>query len=288
MIKRFVVECEGYRIKRYLKEKGFSDLIFKEIRRGNGQFLVNDQIVDNHYLLHTNDLLEVVTPMSVQGENIVSTMHDFEILYEDSYILIINKEANLATIPTKEHFTQSLANYVMSYYKRNGIASNIHFVSRLDAPTSGIIMLAKCGYVTSLLQDTIITKKYLLETTSIVNPPEGIIELGIQKDPDSVIKRYTTNEFINSKTIYRTIKTTSNHSFIEATLCTGKTHQLRLHFLSLNAPIVGDILYGEKTLDSVLHLHSYHLEFIHPVTNKEIIINCYPKWFSEDDFTKSI
>lgn len=282
MILRYKIEESGYRIKRYLEKKGIPDQVFKEIRSGNGQYLVNDQIVDNHFLLNPGDLLEVVMPASDQGENIVSTMGEFEIVYEDSYLLIINKEPNIATIPTKEHFTNSLANYVMSYYKRNGILANTHFVSRLDAPTSGLIMLAKNGYMTTLLQNTKITKKYLLETTNIVNPSEGIIELGIEKDPTSVIKRYTTTEFINSKTVYKTLYTKDNHSFIEALLCTGKTHQLRLHFLSKDAPIVGDILYGEETKDGILHLHSYYLEFIHPITKEVINLKTLPNWINKD------
>lgn len=282
MIVRFTIEEEGYRIKRYLIKKGIPDHVFKEIRSGNGQYLVNDQIVDNHFLLHKGDLLEVVMPASDQGENIVSTLGNFEIVYEDSYLLIINKEPNIATIPTKEHFTNSLANYVMSYYKRNGILANIHFVSRLDAPTSGLIMLAKTSYMTTLLQNTNITKKYLLETSNIVEPFEGIIELGIEKDPNSVIKRYTTTEFINSKTVYKTLYQENNHSFIEALLCTGKTHQLRLHFLSKNAPIVGDMLYGEETEDGILHLHSYYLEFIHPITKETLSFTTYPTWYNKD------
>lgn len=281
MIVRFIIEEEGYRIKRYLVKKGIPDHVFKEIRSGNGQYLVNDQIVDNHFLLHKGDLLEVVMPASDQGENIVSTLGDFEIVYEDSYLLIINKEPNIATIPTKEHFTNSLANYVMSYYKRNGILANIHFVSRLDAPTSGLIMLAKTSYMTTLLQNTNITKKYLLETSNIVEPCEGIIELGIEKDPTSVIKRYTTTDFINSKTVYKTLYQENNHSFIEALLCTGKTHQLRLHFLSKNAPIVGDMLYGEETEDGILHLHSYYLEFVHPITKETLSFTTYPSWYKE-------
>ena len=282
MIVRFKIEESGYRIKRYLVKQGIPDHVFKEIRSGNGQYLVNDQIVDNHFLLKPGDLLEVVMPASDQGENIVSTLGDFEIVYEDSYLLIINKEANIATIPTKEHFTNSLANYVMSYYKRNCILANIHFVSRLDAPTSGLIMLAKTSYMTTLLQNTSITKKYLLETSNVVIPDEGIIELGIEKDPTSVIKRYTTTEFINSKTVYKTLYVENNHSFIEALLCTGKTHQLRLHFLSKDAPIVGDMLYGEETPDGILHLHSYYLEFIHPVTKELISLKTYPDWINKD------
>lgn len=281
MIIRYQIEKEGYRIKRYLEEQGISDQVFKAIRKGNGQFLVNDQIVDNHFLLHIGDQLEVVMPSSDQGENIISVLGPLDIVYEDAYLLIINKAANIACIPTKEHFNNSLANYVMSYYKRNGILANIHFVSRLDAPTSGLIMLAKNPYMTHLLQHTQIIKKYLLETTEIVTPKDGTIELGIKKCEDSVIKRTFCNDFINSKTVYRTLETINNHSIIEALLCTGKTHQLRIHFLSKNTPIVGDILYGTPTNDGILHLHSYHLEFEHPVTHKNIILETYPDWYKK-------
>ena len=283
MILRYTITEEGYRLKRYLALKGIPDNIFKEIRRGNGQFIVNDQTVDNHYLLKPGDKLELVLPATTEGENIVSVMHDFEILYEDSYLLIINKEPNLACIPTKEHFTSSLANYVLSYYKRTGILANIHFVNRLDAPTSGIVILAKNGYMVHLMQETEVLKQYILETKGIVEPSEGTIELGILKDPDSVIKRYTTTDFINSKTIYKTLYNKDGNSFIEATLCTGKTHQLRLHFLSKGHPIIGDILYGDETPDGILHLHSYHLEFIHPVTKEKISLTTYPSWYEKQD-----
>ena len=81
--------------------------------------------------------------------------------------------------------------------------------------------------------------------------------------------------------MYKTLKTVGNHSFIEALLCTGKTHQLRLHFLSKGAPIVGDMLYGEETPDGILHLHSYYLEFVHPITKEVIHLESYPTWYEK-------
>lgn len=281
MIVRYIIEDEEIRVKRFLINKVIPDNIVKEIRRGNGQYIVNDQTVDNHYLMKKGDKLEIVMPETSPGENIVSINHPFEIVYEDSYLLIINKECNLATIPTREHFTNSLANYVMSYYRQNGILANIHFVSRLDAPTSGLIMLAKNGYVVHLLQSTLITKRYLLEVKGILDKKEGIIELGLTKDPNSIIKRKVTDEFINSKTVYKVIDEQNGNSMIDALLCTGKTHQLRLHFENMGHPIIGDELYGEEELDGILHLHSYHLEFIHPVTNKKLVFETYPDWYKK-------
>ena len=207
-------------------------------------------------------------------------MNKFEIVYEDSYLLIINKESNLATIPTRKHYTNSLANYVMSYYKRMGIVANIHFASRLDAPTSGLIMLAKNSYVLTLLKDANITKKYMLEVNGHIPLKSGVIECGITKEEGSIIKRCVTNEFVNSKTIYEVKGEYNDTSLVEATLCTGKTHQLRVHFSSMGHPIIGDELYGVKRDDGILHLHSYYLEFTHPIKKEKMSFTTKPKWLN--------
>lgn len=279
MIKRFIIEEEEILLKEFLQKNHFFANTIKDIKQLNGQYLVNDQSVENWYKLKKGDTLEVVLPVSYQGSNIRSIKGDFEILYEDSYILIINKENNIASIPTREHYDKSLANYVMSYYKRVGIVANIHFVGRLDFATSGIIVLAKNPYVMALMKETDILKEYLLEVKGNFDRQNGIIECGIEKDPTSIIKRRVTNEFINSKTVYELIKQSENSSTIKAKLVTGKTHQLRLHFSSIGFPIIGDELYGTKEEDNILHLHSYHIEFIHPVTHQLIDISTYPKWF---------
>lgn len=277
MILRYQIN-EEIRIKDFLKKEHYPSNIITKIQ-SIGQYLVNDQTVSNWYLMKPGDLLEVVIPATLSGKNITSVKGDLDIVYEDSYLLIVNKPNNLATIPTREHFDKSLANYVMSYYKRVGIVANIHFVGRLDAPTSGLIMLAKNSLVLTLLKKSTIIKKYLLETSKIVTPPSGIIESGIVRDEESIIKRKNVDDLINSKTIYETKEVNSQTSIIEATLCTGKTHQLRLHFLKLGCPIVGDELYGEKSEDGILHLHSSYLSFVHPVTQERLTFTSFPDWY---------
>lgn len=277
MIKRYIAEKE-MPIKDFLLEKGFTENIAKELKNGNGQILVNDQSVENWYQIKPNDLVEIVLPTSNQGENIISTKHNFEILYEDSYILIINKENNLASIPTRNHYANSLSNYVMSYYKRKGIRANIHCIGRLDYATSGIIMFAKNPYIADVIKKQQIDKKYILEVQGLIPVDKGIITNGIKKDPTSIIKRIVTDEFINSKTSFEVLDRTNDTTLVMATLHTGKTHQLRLHFASLGFPIIGDELYGKPTTDQILHLHSAHLEFTHPVTGEIVSINSRPKW----------
>ncbi len=285
MIKRFIVEDEEVVLKDFLQKKKIFSNQLKDIKQGNGQLLVNDQNVENWYVLKKNDIVEIVFPFSICGNNIRPVRRPFEILYEDSYLLIINKENNLATIPTRMHFDRSLANYVMAYYKEKGILSNIHFVGRLDYATSGIIILAKSPYILGLMKEIKIVKKYLLEVKGHLSNKQGEIVTGIKKDENSVIKRKLTDEFINSRTSYKVIFEDNDKSIIEAVLHTGKTHQLRLHFSSIGFPIIGDELYGKKEDDNILHLHSYYICFNHPILKKEIILDNMPIWANK--ITKS-
>ncbi len=282
MIFRYNID-EEITVNDYLKKVNIPSNVLSSLKSSNGQILVNDQTVSIIYMMKKGDLLEIVFPSSNQGENITSVKGDFKIVYEDSYLLIIDKANNLACIPTRKHYNHSLANYVMSYYKRMGIVANIHFVSRLDAPTSGLIILAKNSYMLTLMKNTMLNKYYLLEVHGSIKPDEGIIETGIEKDPESIIKRRITNAYINSKTIYKTISKTDSNSIIEALLVTGKTHQLRLHFSNLGYPIVGDLLYDETNNDesSILHLHSYEVEFIHPITKEKMKFTSYPNWYKK-------
>lgn len=278
MIFRYEID-EKILVKDYLKKMGIPSNVITCLKSDNGQLLVNDQSVLGNYEMNSGDLLEVVFPASTKGENIKSVKGDFKIIYEDSYLLIIDKPNDLATIPTRKHYTNSLANFVMSYYKQKGIQANIHFISRLDAPTSGIIMLAKNSYMLTLMQNTNIEKYYLAELNGHLEKKEGLIELGIEKDPDSIIKRRITKNFINSKTIYKVKEEKKVTTIVEAKLCTGKTHQLRLHFAYLNHPIIGDLLYNGDD-NSPLHLHSYKTKFIHPITKEIKEFISYPTWYN--------
>ena len=133
-----------------------------------------------------------------------------------------------------------------------------------------------------LMKNAKITKKYLIEVEGILEQ-SGIIETGIRRISEDTIKREVTFDFVNSKTEYKVLGKNAfsdKTTFVEATLHTGKTHQLRLHFNHLGFPIVGDSLYGNKNEEGILHLHSYFLDFIHPVTNNNISLSLILAKFS--------
>ena len=141
--------------------------------------------------------------------------------------------------------------------------------------TSGIVVVAKNIYIADAMKQAISTKKYILMVQGIIKE-NGEIVTGIEKDKDSIIKRTTTNKN-NAITKYEVLKEYVDKTLISATLVTGKTHQLRVHFSSINHPILGDKLYGNDDYE-YLHLHSTYLEFTHPITKKRVEINSYPSW----------
>lgn len=272
MILKFKIEKE-LTIKDFLQEH-ITARLFKILSQNPNSFVVNNQIVKNYYILKPNDLLEVVIPV-LDSSHIIPNNKTFEILYEDEYLLIINKEKDVATIPTRNHYKESLANFVRSYYLQKGISSGIHFVNRLDMATSGIVVVAKNIYIADKMKSCILTKKYTLLVHGNISINGEIIS-GIDKSDDSIIKRTTTNKN-NAITKYEVLKEYKEYTLLSAILVTGKTHQLRVHFSSINHPILGDKLYGDDNFEH-LYLHSTYLEFVHPVTNLKLEINSNPSW----------
>lgn len=271
MILNYLIK-EEIILKNYLNSL-FTSRMIKVLNSHNNSYIVNDQVVKNYYVLKPNDVLQVVIP-TILSEHIIPVNSPIEILFEDNYLLILNKPNNVASIPTRMHYDKSLANFVMGYYKQKAYNFGIHFVNRLDFATSGIIMIAKNPYIADLMKTKIIQKKYILKLHGQLRG-NGLIKTNIEKAEDSIIKRKATS---GSKAItyYSVLETNENESVVEAILATGKTHQLRIHFKELGHPIIGDCLYNDDSGD--LFLHSTELKFTHPVTSEIIKIKKKPNW----------
>lgn len=271
MILKYLIE-EEIVLKNYLSSI-FTSRMIKVLNNNENSYIVNDQVVKNYYVLKPNDILQVVIP-TILSDHIVPVNKPLDILFEDNYLLILNKPNNIASIPTRMHYDKSLANFVMGYYKQKAYNFGIHFVNRLDFATSGIIMIAKNPYIADLMKTKIIQKKYILKVHGQLRG-NGIIKTNIEKAEDSIIKRIAT---AGSKAItyYSVLETHEDYSIVEAILATGKTHQLRIHFKELGHPIIGDNLYNNDSGD--LFLHSTELKFNHPISNEVINIKKKPNW----------
>ena len=171
------------------------------------------------------------------------------------------------------HYQYHLSGMIYKYFKENNIKSTVHFVNRLDYETSGLIIIAKHQYIHHLFNYVKINKYYYCIVENILKDKKGIIDKPILKLENDPKKRIIDEKGKRSITEYEVIKEFNNFSLINVHLLTGRTHQIRLHFSSIGHPLIGDTLYN-STFDNNgdILLFSYHLDFIHPITNKEINI----------------
>ena len=195
-----------------------------------------------------------------------------EILFEDEYIIVVNKPAEFLSVPGI-HVQDSVQSRIQTMYPHIDSPLIIH---RLDMSTSGILVLAKTKDAHQFIQEQFINhtiiKRYSALLDGIVNNLEGIIDLPLRVDLDDRPRQVVCYEYGKpAKTKYKVINIENNKTRIHFFPLTGRTHQLRIHSahnLGLNAPIVGDDLYGTKK--DRLHLHAGYIKFIHPAT-KQII-----------------
>ena len=255
-----------------------SRLLSKLIR--NKKILVNGDIFDTRLKCSVEDELFIDFSFEEDNSNIIPTKMDLSIIYEDEWLLVVNKPANIPVHPSMEHFTDSLANGIRFYFDSIGLKKKIRIVNRLDLNTSGLIIIAKCEYIQECLvkemYDNTFKKSYLALASGIFNKKDDVLTFPIARKHGSIIERcvdFENGQF--SITHYRVIKEIDGNSLIVCSLKTGRTHQIRVHMSYIGHPLVGDSLYGDCDIsdfpDGQL-LHCYRLRFIHPITNNLIIL----------------
>lgn len=272
MILKYLI-TEEITIKDFLV-KNLSQNIIKTLNSALVAYIVNDQNVKNYFVMKQGDTLNIVIPPT--PTNVEPKKGELDIVYEDSYLLVVNKPSNLATIPTRRHFNNSLANIVAYYYIQKGINEGVHAVGRLDYATSGLIIFAKGPVVTELMKSHLLKKEYLVEVEGLLEDTE--VYSNIVRDETSIIKRKNTIG-TSAHTSFKLLERKENKTLLLATLHTGKTHQIRLHVLKCGASVVGDELYGSGNVGDILHLHCAKLVFKHPVTSEVITLESKPEWY---------
>lgn len=199
---------------------------------------------------------------------------ELEILYEDQWLLIVNKPAGILSVPGKS----SQASVCQLLQKHNPALTGLITVHRLDMATSGLLLIAKTRDIYHHLQQQFknrtIKKSYIAILDGNIDNDEGIIELPLCLDPWDRPRQIVSPEHGKpSVTRYRVVERNANRTRIVFYPLTGRTHQLRVHAahpLGLNTPILGDTLYGRKA--ERLYLHAESLEFRHPVSHEIIRI----------------
>lgn len=265
-------------IRDFLKsEQQFSRRLLKSIVSAEDLVTLNGSSVRLNKPLAEGDELRVTFPEETIGLNMKPEEINLDIVYEDDVLMIVNKPAKMATIPSFHHPNGTLANGILSHYKKNKIPYTVHIVTRLDRDTSGLVLIAKNSYIHSLLSNSQqkhnISRKYYAIVTGIPVPTEGIIDKNIGRKEGSIIEREVKNTGKIAITYYETEKKISDYSLLDIQLKTGRTHQIRVHLAYIGHPLLGDDLYGRATVDiSRQALHCHKISFQHPITNNWI--NC--------------
>jgi len=272
---------DGLLLRDFLSKHQISKRAVTGIKHRGGFFKVNGKEERVLCQLQTNDTVEVQYPLETANEKIVPYAFPLEIIYEDDYLLLVNKPDGMSTIPSHEHPTQTLANALAYHYAQTNHSGAMHFVTRLDYDTSGLVLVAKHSHIHHLFdraqEKKEIKKEYLALCTGTPTPAQGEINFPIARVPGSVIKREVNPEGQTACTLYRTEQTYANYSRLRLRLLTGRTHQIRVHLSALGHPLLGDSLYGgSQELIKRQALHCYALQFQHPLTGELLQFTCEP------------
>ena len=281
-------EKENVRIDQYLTEE--LDISRSKVQKliKEEKVLVNDKIVSNNYKVKLDDEIEVNDELdfeiTVDAENI-----PLNIVYEDEYLLIVNKESGMVVHPAPGNYSGTLVNALMGKFNLSNDKIRPGIVHRIDKDTSGLLVVAKDDKTHELLGNMIKNKDveriYVALVDGVIKHETGTVDAPIGRDPNNRQKMKVTDE--NSKdavTHFRVLKRFNDSTLIECKLETGRTHQIRVHMNYIGFPICNDPVYGrgKKTTSFGQMLHSKSIRFTHPITKKEIYFECdVPNEFKE-------
>ena len=245
----------------------------------NKLVLLNNKQIDTRSSINIGDNVKIDLNYEEENDNIVPVKMNLDILYEDDCLLIINKPAGIAVHPSILHFEDSLSNGIRFYFDSIGLKKKIRPVNRLDLDTSGIIVFAKNEFVQECLirqmNNNIFKKEYIAIVTGHLKEKSGVINLPIARKENSIIERCISEKGQNAITKYEVIKELDSISVVKCFLETGRTHQIRVHFMAIGHPLIGDSLYGSKSsLINRQALHCYSISFVHPITKEVLNITC--------------
>ncbi len=277
-IMKWIIEKqhEGMLLRDYIRQvQGVSRRILKAIKFEGGLILVNDVEQSVRYVLKEGDEVEIKLPIEKKGNFMVPGEVPLSIIYEDKDIIVLDKQAGVAVLPSYHYPKGTIANGLLAHYEQQNSASTVHIVTRLDKDTSGLMLVAKHRYSHSVLstsqQAGELKRKYQAIVDGALSKTSGTIDAPIGRKEDSIIEREIRENGKRAVTHYRVERNLTGCSFVTVQLETGRTHQIRVHFSSIGHPLYGDSLYGGDV--SVIQrqaLHCYALTFPHPITKQTL------------------
>jgi len=260
-----------------------------------GLVLVNGSTVKANFKVGPGDIVDVKIPISPRPEITMPEEIPLDIIYEDEYLLIVNKPAGMVAHPAYANYTGTLVNALLHHSQKlsnRNEPGRPGIVHRIDKDTSGILVVAKDDVTHAKLAAQFskhtTEREYWAVCWGVLKEKQGTIEKNITRSK-SDRKKYTVSDLEGKTavTLYTVLEEFEFASLIKLNLKTGRTHQIRVHMASINHPIFGDVTYGgnkivygsalpkmKSRIDNLLEimprqaLHAKTLGFYHPHTNE--------------------
>lgn len=261
---------DGKKVKDYLRHyAGVSHRMLCILKREPLGITVNGAHARAIDLLHTGDLLALQLPDDEQTGVSTPTEMPLDVVYEDADILVLNKPAGLAMHETHNHQGDALSNAVAYYLESRNETAVFRAVGRLDKGTSGLVLCAKNKYAAFRLAGQV-EKTYYAVACGVFTGSGTIDAPIVRPDPNKTLRAVGTSGE-RAVTHWEALKTDGKCTLLRIHLETGRTHQIRVHFKYLGAPLVGDSMYESCDL-RLEHqaLHCGECTFLHPVTGERI------------------
>ena len=238
------------------------------------KIFVNGAPQHNDYQVKIGDVISV--PLDEEEPEFPAQDGSLTILYEDEYLLAVDKPAGMLIHPSRSRFDGTLANFVAGYYRKTGQKSAFHPLTRLDRDTFGIVLLTKNAHIHSLLQLTTVKKTYHALTLGGPETDSGVINAPIGRKELPSLLREVREDGKESVTEFEVLERGEKLCKLALHPITGRTHQLRVHCAYMGFPIIGDPQYGgDQAMEfdwTSQALCARELEFDHPVTGEHLVL----------------
>lgn len=272
-------EDNGATVRHILRARlHFSAHAISRLIRVPDGILVNGQPVHTPFVLQTGDRLDVQTADHRPPSAVITPgPWPLPVLWEDEHMLVVNKPAGMTAHAS--NFLPDTPTVAGALAWSRGAEFIFHPVSRLDKGTTGLMVIAKSGYIHDLLRRSLHTPDFRREYRAVCVgrpvPDKGTIDAPIGRDTRSAVARMVRPDGSPAVSHYQVLKTHGAFSLLRLRPETGRTHQLRVHMASIGCPLVGDWLYGVENLTLISRpaLHSAALALVHPVTRELISVS---------------
>lgn len=228
------------------------------------------------HVVHTGQKIMVNLPEQ-EETTLVPTPGAVEILYEDGWLLAVNKPAGLATHPGPGHYADTLGNRITWLFAQRRAEHVFRPVNRLDKGTSGIMLLAKSAEghekLQKLLHTPAFSREYIALTDRCPESKAGTVDAPIAAMEGELNRYYVNCNGKYAVTDYEVLHTEKTVTVLRLLLHTGRTHQIRVHMAHIDCPLLGDRVYGGSDGLDRPALHSHKIRLIHPFTGERLALS---------------